>query len=135
MTCYLSCFWPKNKRETLRNGPSSCLNREAYTESLYFMQQKSINIQPYACWSLWATIRLKQKTSKNKMMAYLNSGLQCKREAIKSVASGRFSIKNKSFWLLTIFTSRSRISPNGCLPPVIQKKRRQPRLNKSTARV
>lgn len=34
-----------------------------------------------------------------------------------------------------MLTSRSSRSPNGCFPPVIQKKRTQPKLNKSTARV
>lgn len=66
---------------------------------------------------------------------YLKSGLGFKRRVKRSRASGIFSTKKKSFRSFTIFTSRSKLSPNGCLPPVTKKKRRQPKLNKSTARV
>ena len=68
-------------------------------------------------------------------MDYLKSGSGSRRREKRSTASGIFSIKNRSFLLFTIFTSRSRLSPYGCLPPVRQKKRTQPKLNKSTARV
>ena len=66
---------------------------------------------------------------------YLISGLGSKRLEKRSTASGIFSTKNRSMRSFTIFTSRSILSPYGCLPPVTQKKRTQPKLNKSTARV
>jgi len=68
-------------------------------------------------------------------MIYLRLGSGFNKQLIRSSASGMNCTKKRFFRFFTILISRSRCCPNGCFPPVIQKKRMQPKLNISTARV
>lgn len=96
------------------------LSKSSQDEKLWRYMKKDISILQKMHWM---------------RMIYLRSGLGFNKQLIRSLASGMNSNKKRSIWFFKILISRSIRSPNGCLPPVMQKKRTQPKLNISTARV